>query len=124
MIREITKAVLNDHGYRVIECEDGIEGIVNYNTHASEVDLIITDVDMPNMNGAILVETLRKLNPTLKVIGMSGFTGTRDDTGALRAVRRAANAFLAKPFSAHLLLNTVKDVLDREGSFGRTGQQS
>ena len=121
MIREITKAVLNDQGYRVIESEDGIEGIVNYSTHAPDVDLIITDVDMPNMNGAILMETLRKLNPTLKVIGMSGLTGSRDDSGALRKVRRTANTFLSKPFSAHLLLKTVQEVLEQKDSAVEAG---
>lgn len=113
MIREITQAVRCDHGHRVIESEDGIEGIVNYQPHAPEVDLIITDVDRPNMNEAILVVTLRILSPTLKVIGMSGLTGARDDSEALREVRRLANAFLAKPFSARLLLQTVKEELDQ-----------
>ena len=114
MIREITKAVLNDQGYRVIEGEDGIEGIVNYNAHASEVALIITDVDMPNMNGAVLMETLRKLNPSVKVIGMSGLAGARVESDALKQVRENANAFLSKPFSAQTLLKTVHQVLEME----------
>ncbi|MCF7760874.1 MAG: PAS domain S-box protein [Cephaloticoccus sp.] len=111
MIREITKAVLTQQGYRVIECADGIEAIVNYNERARDVALVITDIDMPNLNGAVLLATLRKLNPQLRIIGMSGMASASIGTEALNEVRQQANAFLAKPFSAATLLETVQQVL-------------
>jgi len=114
MVREITQAVLTDFGYRVIAGVDGVEGIVKYSAKALEIDLLITDVDMPNMNGAVLLTTLRRLTPELKIIGMSGMTMSKGESGALQEVQQKANAFLAKPFTAHALLNTVRAVLEAD----------
>lgn len=110
-VREIIAAVLAQHKYRVITCADGIEAIVNYNAKARDVALVITDVDMPNLGGAILAGTLRRLNPQLRIIAMSGLSsaaGSRDD---IEEIKRIAVAFLPKPFSAADLLGVVHRVL-------------
>ena len=111
-VREIIAAVLAQHDYRVVMCADGIEAIVNYNAKSRDIALVITDVDMPNLGGAILAATLRRLNPQLRIIAMSGLSsagGTRDD---VEEIKHIAAAFLPKPFSASDLLAVVHRVLN------------
>lgn len=110
-VREIVAAVLAQHGYRVMMCADGIEAIVNYNAKSRDIALVITDVDMPNLGGAILAATLRRLNPQLRIVAMSGLSsaaGARED---VEEIKRHAAAFLPKPFSAADLLAVVHRVL-------------
>ena len=93
---------------------DGVEAIVNYNAKSRDIALVITDVDMPNLGGAILAATLRRLNPQLRIIAMSGLSSAgvaRDD---VEEIKRIAAAFLPKPFSATDLLAVVHRVLHPE----------
>lgn len=111
-VREIIAAVLAQHDYRVVTCADGIEAIVNYNAKSRDIALVITDVDMPNLGGAILAATLRRLNPQLRIIAMSGLSsagGSREDVDEIKHI---AAAFLPKPFSASDLLAVVHRVLN------------
>ncbi|MBX3749280.1 MAG: PAS domain S-box protein [Opitutaceae bacterium] len=113
-VREIIAAVLAQHDYRVVTCADGVEAIVNYNAKSRDIALVITDVDMPNLGGAILAATLRRLNPQLRIIAMSGLSSAgvaRDD---VEEIKRIAAAFLPKPFSATDLLAVVHRVLHPE----------
>ncbi len=113
-VREIIAAVLAQHDYRVVTCADGVEAIVNYNAKSRDIALVITDVDMPNLGGAILASTLRRLNPQLRIIAMSGLSSAgvaRDD---VEEIKRIAAAFLPKPFSASDLLAVVHRVLNPE----------
>ncbi len=113
-VREIIAAVLAQHDYRVVTCADGVEAIVNYNAKSRDIALVITDVDMPNLGGAILAATLRRLNPQLRIIAMSGLSSAgvaRDD---VEEIRRIAAAFLPKPFSATELVAVVHRVLHPE----------
>ncbi len=113
-VREIIAAVLAQHDYRVVTCADGVEAIVNYNAKSRDIALVITDVDMPNLGGAILAATLRRLNPQLRIIAMSGLSSAgvaRDD---VEEIKRIAVAFLPKPFSATDLLAVVHRVLHPE----------
>lgn len=112
LVRDIIKTVLNQHGYRVIDCADGVEAIVQYNTHSRDIALVITDVDMPNLNGAVLAGTLRKLSPRLRIIAMSGHNSNGVGQAILVEAKALTNAFLGKPFTAATLLKTVHAVLE------------
>lgn len=110
-MREIIAAVLAQHNYRVVTCADGVEAIVNYNAKSRDIALVITDVDMPNLGGAILAGTLRRLNPQLRIIAMSGLSSAAGSREDIEEIKRIAIAFLPKPFSATDLLAVVHRVL-------------
>ena len=110
-VREIVSAVLNQGGYRVLECADGVEAIVNYNARSRDIALVITDVDMPNLGGAILAATLLRLNPGLRIIAMSGHTSSAVNRDQVDEIKGMATAFLQKPFTATALLAAVHRVL-------------
>jgi PAS domain S-box-containing protein len=113
-VREIITAILRQGGYRVLACADGVEAIVQYNTKSQEIALVITDVDMPNLGGAILAGTLLKLNPRLRIIAMSGLTSVAANSTDLTEIKVLATAYLQKPFLAADLLATVQRVLQPE----------
>ncbi len=105
-IRRITSATLEKYGYKPLTAADGAEAIVVYMQN-EQIDLVITDMSMPQMDGATMIRALRKINPRQKIISASGLTDLRkaDDK------HDGADAFLIKPFTAEKLLTTVADVL-------------
>lgn len=116
LVCDIIKTVLTQHGYRVIDCADGVEAIVQYNARSRDIVLVITDVDMPNLNGAVLAGTLRKLSPRLRIIAMSGHNSDGVGKAILQEAKELTNAFLAKPFTAAALLKTVHTVIEAAAS--------
>lgn len=111
-VRDTIDAILTTQGYRVLACADGVEALVNYHARGREVCLVITDVDMPNLNGAVLAGTLRQLRPELGIIGISGAASLK--SSQLAELKALAHAFLSKPFAAEELLRTVQEVLERK----------
>ena len=77
--------------------------------HASELQLLVTDVILPEMNGADLADRLQTLNPGMKVLFMSGYTA---DVIAQRGVLDQGTAFIGKPFKRDDLARKVRDVLE------------
>lgn len=108
-IRQVTTATLEKYGYKTLTASDGTEALAVY-SQQEKVDLVITDMSMPYMDGAATIRALRKISPDLKIISASGLTNLqRADHKELNA-----NAFLLKPFSAEKLLTTVAEVLAGE----------
>jgi two-component system cell cycle sensor histidine kinase/response regulator CckA len=105
-IRKLLRNVLSGVSYLVLEAENGKEAVRK--VEASEVDLVITDLAMPEQEGIETIQALRRVRPQLKIIAMSGvFTGT-----LLRAAERlGAQASLAKPINPDELLDTVARVM-------------
>jgi two-component system cell cycle sensor histidine kinase/response regulator CckA len=97
---------LEKYGYKTLTASDGTEAIAAYMQN-KEIDLVITDMSMPYMDGAATIRTLRKINPNLKIISASGLTNPQ---GA-DYLDLKANAFLLKPFTAEKLLMTIAVVL-------------
>jgi PAS domain S-box-containing protein len=110
-IREIVGEILSQQGYQVLSCADGVEAIVNYNRRSREIALVITDVDMPNLNGAILTSTLLKLKPDLPIVAISGLASIGVNSLNVAEAKLMATAFLTKPFTAVDLLAVVHRVL-------------
>ncbi len=106
-IRATTTATLEKYGYKTVAAEDGTEAIAVY-AQDQGIDLVITDMSMPFMGGAATIRALRKINPDLKIISMSGlpFQQTAGDKDLL------TSAFLLKPFTAEKLLATIAEVLN------------
>lgn len=114
-IREMTLAILTRNGYRVLLAADGAEAAVVFAQRAAEIRLVITDLHMPNLDGAMLGRALRRINPATKLVVMSGLTsslGDRPDYGP----DEFANGFLQKPFKPSTLLSMVQEMLPNQVS--------
>jgi two-component system cell cycle sensor histidine kinase/response regulator CckA len=108
-VRELLRKVLTEFGYRVHTARHGRDALLIAEEHAEDIDLLLTDVVMPEMGGGKLVETLTAQHPSLKVLVISGYT---DDEILQRGVSGRELAFLRKPFAAEDLVRRVRAVLD------------
>src|SRR5690606_35996023 len=96
-------AALAGHGYRTLVAADGSEALGLFAPRSLEIKAIITDLDMPNLDGSALVQVARKLNPSVRVILVSGSADASD----ARREPPANGAFLSKPCSGETLLRTL-----------------
>jgi signal transduction histidine kinase/ActR/RegA family two-component response regulator len=109
-VRNGVRRVLERHGYRVLVARNGQDALRRAAAHDGEIALLITDVVMPEMGGAPLVERLRSLRPGIRVVFMSGYT---DDDIVRRGIQTGAAGFIEKPFTASALTGAVRAALDR-----------
>jgi two-component system cell cycle sensor histidine kinase/response regulator CckA len=107
-VRQLVFRILTRHGYTVLEAASAADALALFEQQGPRIDLLLTDVVMPGMSGAVLAEKLTALRPDLSVLFMSGFTGT-DGSAQLPA----SATIVEKPFTASILLQVVRDVLDR-----------
>jgi signal transduction histidine kinase/CheY-like chemotaxis protein len=108
-VRSLTCRILERQGYRVIAAHHGREAVEIASTEPGRIDLVLTDIVMPGMNGRGLVERLAGIRPTIKSLYMSGYT---DDDIIRRGFIEPSKSFLQKPFTSEALLQTVRKVLD------------
>jgi two-component system cell cycle sensor histidine kinase/response regulator CckA len=108
-ICEITKATLENYGYRVLTANSGLEAVTLYTEKRNEIQLVITDTDMPFMDGHATSMALRKINPQLKIIMASGSLPNK--SGIDTPVDGNINAFVPKPYTVDKLLTVVSEVL-------------
>ncbi|MEH1871432.1 hybrid sensor histidine kinase/response regulator [Nostoc sp.] len=106
-IRDVTKISLENHNYKAITASDGIEAIALYAEHQDKISLVLTDMLMPSMDGITTIRTLRKMNPNVKIIAVSGLT-SQDKVNT--AYDMGIKAFLSKPYTASQLLQTISTV--------------
>jgi PAS domain S-box-containing protein len=104
IMRGLTRQLLQEHGYAVVEADDGKSALEWVESHPGPIDLLLTDVMMRRMSGPELAERLSSSHPTLKVVYMSGYAG---ELMANREVLKPGVALLEKPFSRTALLNTI-----------------
>ncbi len=109
-VRNLALSILRRQGYTVLAAENGRAALALLDRHDGQVDLLLTDVVMPEMNGRQLFEALSGSHPRIKVLYMSGYT---DDVIAHRGVMDPGVAFIQKPFSLKALAAKVREVLDR-----------
>jgi CheY-like chemotaxis protein len=107
-VRTLAKKVLAQRGYRVLEASDGAIALRIAASHVGEIDLILTDVEMPNLGGRGMVEELRELSPGMRVLFMSGY---RKDEVFADAESAADTPYLQKPFTSETLYSEVRAAL-------------
>ena len=107
-VRELASEFLKSSGYKILEARDGAEGLRLGISYPEPIHLLLTDMVMPQMNGADLAEKLRGLRPNLRVILMTGYTEFSEKKNEKAA--DGANV-LQKPFSRLTLLERVREVL-------------
>ncbi|MBY0524596.1 MAG: PAS domain-containing protein [Gemmataceae bacterium] len=108
IVRNLARTVLQRAGYRVLVAADGVEALQVCEQHTGAIELLVTDVVMPQMNGRDLAERLTQKRPALKVLFMSGYTGFINEP--LAVPTRAG--FLQKPFAPDALARQVRSLLD------------
>jgi PAS domain S-box-containing protein len=108
-VRALTREILQEVGYTVLEAPSGAEAVRIAERYPQPIDLLITDVVMPEMGGRKLVERLALVRPGLKVLYVSGYT---DDAVVLHGVLQADVAFLQKPFTIAAIARKVRQTID------------
>ena len=107
-IRALVRKILRRQGYEVLEAGNGEEALALAASHSGNLDLLITDVMMPQMGGHELADRLREQHRDVKVLYVSGYT---DDAAIYAGDLPPGTAFLQKPFTLGSLLDKVKEVL-------------
>jgi PAS domain S-box-containing protein len=113
-VRGLARKMLQERGYHVLEASDGREALSIVRRHSGEIDLLLTDVVMPGMDGRTLSEQLRELRPNLKVILMSGHS---EDVITERGVLASGLMYIQKPFTPDGLAVKVREALG-DGAIG------
>jgi two-component system, cell cycle sensor histidine kinase and response regulator CckA len=111
-MRTLTSQMLEDHGYEVIQAEDGNAALEKLNSDYVSVDVVLTDVVMKGMSGPELARELIKRRPEIKVIYMSGYTGeliSQNGDGV------HGMTMLEKPFTRAALLKAMDSALQKDG---------
>jgi len=109
-VRQLSKRILDNAGYRVLEAANGDDAERMFAQHAGAIDLVITDVIMPGCGGPELLERLQRRQPDLRVLYMSGYS---EQSAAQKAGFDRGLPFVQKPFTAAELVRQVRDALDR-----------
>jgi two-component system cell cycle sensor histidine kinase/response regulator CckA len=109
VVRLPAAEILRSCGYDVIEARQGREALLLSEAHRGKIDLLLTDVMMPKMDGQELASRLRELRPDTRILLMSGYAGSNG--GRIESPEKGF-AFLGKPFTAEALSFKVQEVLD------------
>ena len=107
-IRKMVCAMLTQTGYNCLEASDGAEALTLLDT-VEDVHLVLTDIIMPNMDGAQLARHISQLRPQLPILFMSGYI----EDPVVRSLETASFLFLPKPFTASTLTAKVRQALER-----------
>jgi response regulator RpfG family c-di-GMP phosphodiesterase len=108
-VRELLWKILTEHGYHVIEARHGRDALTVAGNYAEPIQLLLTDVVMPEMGAGELAQQLLVERPELKVLFISGYT---NDEVVRRGVNGKDAAFIQKPFQPEELMRKVREVLD------------
>jgi PAS domain S-box-containing protein len=108
-VRVLIRQILHECGYHVLDAPQGDEAVRRAGQYGGRIDLLVTDVVMPQLGGRGVAERLQQLHPELKVLYLSGYT---DDAVVRHGVLEKNMPFLQKPFSPAALAQRVREVLD------------
>jgi two-component system cell cycle sensor histidine kinase/response regulator CckA len=110
IMRTLLKTFLLGAGYQVISTVDGIEGVEAYETHRRNIQLVVSDLEMPNLNGVGAYRKIKAMNPDVKVIFVSG----NIDPHLQRQLQsEGVRYFIRKPYSPDEILGAVREALGR-----------
>jgi two-component system, cell cycle sensor histidine kinase and response regulator CckA len=109
-VRRLSRRILDNAGYRVVEASNGDEAERLYANHAGRIDLVVTDVIMPGCGGPELLSRLQVQTPDIRVLYMSGYT---EQSAVQRAGIDRGLPYVQKPFTAAEFVRHVRDALTR-----------
>jgi two-component system, cell cycle sensor histidine kinase and response regulator CckA len=105
---QVAKEMLETFNYQVVIASNGTDAITLYEQRKGQINVVITDMMMPLMDGPTLIRELHKIDPRVKIIAVSGLDSQASLT---RGAKSSAQAFLTKPYTAEQLLTTMRQVL-------------
>jgi PAS domain S-box-containing protein len=110
-VRRVTEQFLHQDGFRVLTAVDGADGLRTYQRFAGEIDVVLLDMTMPALSGAVVYRRLRELNPHLAIILTSGY----DAEAVLQQFpENDCSAFLQKPYRSEHLTAKVREILGKK----------
>lgn len=107
-VRSIIQRTLEIYGYTILEAASGTQGLELFRQQAEKIDMILTDVVMPEMSGRELVEKASEIKPGIRILYMSGYT---DDAIVRHGILETGMSFINKPFQAIDLLQKIRSIL-------------
>jgi PAS domain S-box-containing protein len=110
-IREVTASTLEEYGYNVLKANDGADAVALYAQNKDKINVILMDLMMPVMDGHASIRAIRKINPGIKIIAVSGLA---EKNKLAKIADTRVQAFLPKPYTAERLLKTLRDVIGTE----------
>jgi CheY-like chemotaxis protein len=108
-VRALAETVLKKLGYKVLVADSAQAALGIWSEREGSIDVLLTDVIMPQMSGGELAHKLRGMNPRLKILFMSGYT---DDMIASHGILAGETQLIQKPFTAEALARKLRGVLD------------
>jgi two-component system, cell cycle sensor histidine kinase and response regulator CckA len=109
-IRDLTRALLERHGYRVLDAHDGERALALLDFHRERIAVVVTDLMMPVLDGYAVIEGVRRVSPSTLVIASSGL---HTSEASERSLIAGAARFVPKPYDARTLLEVIGEVLER-----------
>ncbi len=109
-LRHVTRSMLEEFGYRVIEAEDGNDAVNKFREHMAEIDLVLMDVVMPQKSGKDAYLEMQEILPDVKVILSSGHSG---DILTCKRIAEEGLNFISKPILPRELFDKIREVLDK-----------
>ena len=109
MIRDLCSRILTKSGYNVVTASNGKEALELYREQREKISLVVLDLIMPEMGGKQCLEGLLTLDPAVKVVIASGYSGKETTKEALTS---GAKGFIDKPYDVRQVLEVVRSVLD------------
>ncbi|MDO8446358.1 MAG: ATP-binding protein [Deltaproteobacteria bacterium] len=109
-LREVTKEVFEEFGYKVIVAVDGEDAIDKFMKHRDDIDLLLLDAIMPKKNGKEVYMEIRKVRPDIKAIFLSGYS---TDVIQNKGIHEEGLTLISKPISPTILVKKIREVLDK-----------
>lgn len=112
-VRGFIRGLLVHDGFRVLEAAAGAEGLRLAEEHGGEVDLLISDMLLPEMSGFDVAKTLLERDPKIKILFITGYV---EGDIVQKCIGELGASFLDKPFQPHVLLNRVREAVGAQGA--------
>ena len=109
-VREVLRKMLERHGYRAVVASEGAEAVGLFLQHRGAVKVVLTDIMMPGVDGPTLVQSLRRIDPNVLIVGMSG-SGGKEEVN--KTASWSVPVFLSKPFTSETLLEALAQILGK-----------
>ncbi len=110
-LRELLTSMLHDYGYSILVARDGMEALERYRRHRQDIGLVITDMDLPKLNGAAVSQSILSDDPGARIILISGFLESALKESILAS---GVREFVAKPYTLAQMLRIIRKVFDQE----------
>lgn len=110
-MRDVVTKYLSTLGYTVLTANDGLEGVRMYREHQTEIDMVLSDMGLPRMEGGKMFEKMKEINPAVKLIFASGYLEPQLKTDLLS---KGAKDFVDKPYQLHIVESKIRALLEEQ----------